>query len=86
VLFGQDALGERVGVVGLEDGNGALQDDDAVIQVLVDKMDGAAGDFCAVVEGLRWASRPGKAGSSEGWMLRMRLGKAAMNWGESRRM
>ena len=34
------------------DGDGALEDDDAVVQVLVDKMHGAAGYFDAVIEGL----------------------------------
>ena len=32
------------------------------------------------------ASRPGKDGSSAGWMFRMRCGKRAMNASESRRM
>jgi len=43
VLFGEDAGGERVGVVGFEDGDRALQDDDAVVEMLVDKMHRAAG-------------------------------------------
>ena len=34
VLFGEDAVCERVGVVGLENGDGALQDDGAVVGAL----------------------------------------------------
>ena len=65
VFFDQDALGERVGIVGLEDGNAALEDDNAVIQVLVDEVDGAAGEFAAVVEGLQLGFEAG-----EGWQQR----------------
>ena len=41
------------------------------------KMDGAAGDLCTEVEGLLLAVEAGEGpGSSEGWTLRMRLGKS----------
>ena len=36
VFFGEDAGSEGVGVVGVEDGDGALEDDYAVVEVLVD--------------------------------------------------
>jgi len=52
MLFNEDAGGEGVGGVGGEDGDGALEDDDAVVEVLVDKMDGAASELDSVVEGL----------------------------------
>lgn len=62
VLFDEDALGEGVRVVGFEDGYGALEDDGAVIEVLVDEVDGAAGDFYSVVEGLLLRIEAGKGG------------------------
>src|ERR1700722_10073383 len=65
VLFGEDALGEGVGVVGFEDGNRALQDNDAVIEMFIDEVDGAAGYFDAVVEGLGLGVEAG-----EGWKQR----------------
>jgi hypothetical protein len=52
VLFREDAVGEGVGVVGFKNRNGTLQNDGAVVEVLVDKVDSAAGDFDTVVEGL----------------------------------
>jgi len=62
VLFNQDSLGERVGVVGFEDGDGALENDWAVIEMFIDKMDGAAGYFYAVVKGLPLGFQAGKSG------------------------
>ena len=62
VLFDKDALGEGVRVVGFEDGNGALEDDGAVVEMFVDKVNGAAGDFYAVVEGLLLGVEAGKGG------------------------
>ena len=50
VLFDEDAVGEGVCVVGVENRDGALEDDGAVVEVFVDEVDGAAGDFHAVVE------------------------------------
>ena len=66
VLFGENAIGERVGVVGFEHGNGALQHDDAVVEVLVDKMNRAAGDLDAVVEGLGLRFEAGKGRQKRG--------------------
>lgn len=52
VLLGKDALGQRMRVVCGKDWHKALQDDDAVIQVFVHEMHGAAGDLYPIVEGL----------------------------------
>ena len=50
-LFGfEDALGERVGGVVVEDGDRLLPDDRAVVVFVVDEVDGAAGDLDAGVE------------------------------------
>ena len=62
MFFGEDALGERVGVVGVEDRDGALQDDGAVVEVFVDEVDGATRDFDAVVEGLLLSVEAGEGG------------------------
>ncbi len=60
VLLLQDARGERVRVIVIQHGHGALEDDDAVIEVLIDEMDGAAGDGAAVLEGLHLRVKTGK--------------------------
>lgn len=52
VLFGENAGGEGVGIVGIEHRDGTLENDDAVVEVLIDEVDGAAGDLDSVVEGL----------------------------------
>ena len=52
VLFSKDSVGEGVCVVGVENWNGTLLNDGAVVEVLVDKVDGAAGYFDSIVEGL----------------------------------
>src|SRR6266567_461739 len=41
-----------MGIIGVENRNGALKNDDSVIEVLIDKMDGAPGQFHAVVKSL----------------------------------
>ena len=66
VLFLEDARGEGIGVVGVEDGDGALEDDGTVVEVLVDEVDGAAGDFDAVVEGLVLGVEAGEGGQQGG--------------------
>ena len=66
VLFGENAGGEGVGVVGFEYGDGTLQNDCAVVQVLIDKMDGATGYFYAVFEGLSLCFEAGKGGKQRG--------------------
>lgn len=62
VFFDKDAVGEGVGVVSFENGNGALEDDDAVVEVLIDEVNGAAGDLDAVIEGLGLGFEAGKGG------------------------
>ena len=52
VFLFEDAGGEGGGVVVFVDGDGALEDDDAVVDVLVDEVDGAAGDVDAEGQGL----------------------------------
>jgi len=64
---------ERFHRVAVQYGNGGLNDDGAGIQVLVHKMNRAPGDLDAVLQRLALRIQAGKAGSSEGWMLRMRL-------------
>ena len=43
-----------------------LQDDDAVIELLVDEMHGAPSDLYAIVEGLLLRIQAGKPGNSDG--------------------
>jgi hypothetical protein len=52
VFFGQNPRGERLGVVGLQHRNSALQNNGSVIQMLIYKMHSAAGHLDAIVEGL----------------------------------
>ena len=67
MLLLEDAGGEGFGGVGVEDGDGVLQDDDAVVYGLVDEVDGAAGDFRSVVEGLVLGVEAGEGGEQR-WM------------------
>jgi hypothetical protein len=60
MLLDQDARGEGVGVVSFEDRDGALQDNDAMVQVLIDEMNGATGYLNAVFEGLALRFEAGK--------------------------
>ena len=62
VLFHEDAGAEGVGVVGFEDRDGALQDDYAMVEVLVDKVDCAASYFYAVIECLALGFEAGEGG------------------------
>ena len=66
MLFGEDALGEGVGVVGLENRNCTLENDGAVVEVFVDEVHGAAGDFHAVVEGLLLGVEARESGQQRG--------------------
>ena len=65
VLLFEDAGGEGCGCVVVVDGDGVLADDDAVVDGLVDEVDGASGDLCTVVEGLLLGVE-----SREGWEQR----------------
>ena len=75
VFFGEDAGSEGVGVVGVENGDGTLQDDCAVVEVLVDEVDGAAGDFHPVVEGLLLGVESGECGQERGMDIQDSVGE-----------
>jgi len=62
VFFGENAGGEGVGVVGVEYRNCALEDDYAMVEVLVDEVHGAAGDLDAVIGGLLLGIEAGECG------------------------
>jgi len=66
VFFDENAVGEGVGVVGVEDGDSALEDDGTVVEVFVDEVDGASGDFDSVIEGLPLGSEAGECGEQRG--------------------
>jgi hypothetical protein len=75
MLFGEDAVGKRVGVVGFQNGNSALQEDDAVVEMLVNEVDGAAGDFDAIFEGLGLRVEAGKRGQQRRMDVEDAVGK-----------
>ena len=52
MLLLENALGQRMLVVGVEHGNGLLHNDGAVIEFLIDKMDRTTGNLHTVGEGL----------------------------------
>ena len=62
VFFDEDSLGERVGVVALENWDRSLQDDGAVVEMFVDKVDRAAGNLDAVVKCLLLGVEAGECG------------------------
>lgn len=66
VLFDEDAGGERGRSVRVEDLDGALEDDNAVVDVLVDEVNGAAGYFCAELERLGLGFEAREAGQEAG--------------------
>lgn len=86
VLLFKYAFGESMVVIGGKDGDGSLDDDCAVVKVLVDKVDRAAGDLYAVVESLLLSVKAGK-GRKQGWMdIKDALRELLHEPGESRRM
>jgi hypothetical protein len=62
MFFDQNPAREGLDVVGVEDWDGALKDDYAVVQVFVHKMHSTTGDLDAVVEGLMLGFEAGKSG------------------------
>ena len=62
MLLLEDADGQGGGGVGVVDGYGSLEDDDTVVNGFVDEVDGAAGDFGSVVEGLLLGVEAGEGG------------------------
>ena len=77
MLLLENAVGESVGVVRGQDGDGSLEDDDAVVQLLIDKMDGAAGDLDAVVEGLLLRVEAGEGREQRGVDVEDAVGEGA---------
>jgi len=75
VLFGEDAFGEGVGVVGFENSNRSLENDSAVVEVLVDEVDGAAGDLYAVIECLLLGVEAGEGRQQRGMDVEDAVGK-----------
>ncbi len=75
MLLHQNAFGEGVLIVGGENGNGLLQDNGAVIEVLVHKVNGAAAELDAVIEGLLLRFEAGKSGQQRGMDVQDSLGK-----------
>jgi hypothetical protein len=51
MLLSEDSRGEGVVSIFIKHRHGCLNDDGAGIEKLIDEVDGAAGDFDAVVEG-----------------------------------
>ena len=62
VFFAQDAGREGVGGILIEDGDACLGDDGAGVESFIDEVHGAAGDFCAMDEGLMLRVKAGKRG------------------------
>ena len=86
VLFGEDALRQGMRVVRLEDRDAALQHNDAVIQMLIDVVHGAAGDFYAVVEGLCLCVEAGEGGQQRRMDVENAIGVGGDEAWESKRM
>ena len=76
MFLGQNPLGERVRVVRLQHRNHPLRHDHTMIQMLIDKMDRAAGHPHAVVEGLRLRFKAGKGRQQRGMNVENAIGKS----------
>ena len=71
----QDALGQSVLVVGVKDRDCGLQDDGAGVEIFVDEVDGATGEFDAVIEGLFLRFKAGEGREERGMDIKDALGK-----------
>ena len=71
----QDALGKGVLVVGVENRDGGLENDGAGVEIFVDEVDGAAGKFDTVVEGLLLRFEAGEGGEKRRVNIKDALGK-----------
>ena len=72
-----NALGQAVVIVSVQHWNSRLnQDRSGIVEVLGDQVNRATSKANAGPEGLSTPSSPLKLGSSDGWMLIRRLGKA----------
>ena len=76
MLLFQDALGKGVLVVGVENRDGGLENDGAGVEIFVDEVDGAAGKFYAVFEGLLLRFEAGEGWEKRGMDIQDALGKA----------
>ena len=76
MLLFQDTGGKRVLVVGIEDRDSGLQDDGAGVEVFVDEVDGATGEFDAIVEGLLLGFEARKGREERGMNVQDSLGKS----------
>ena len=81
MFFFQDARGKGVLVVGIEDRDGGLKDDGAGVEIFVDEVDGAAGEFYAVVEGLLLRFEAGERGEERGMDVEDALGEGGYEEG-----
>jgi len=75
VLFGKNALGESGRIVCFEHGNCVLQNNRAVVKVLIDKVHGAAGDLDSVIEGLLLCIEAGEGRQQRGMDVENAIGK-----------
>lgn len=75
VLLFEDASGEVVVSVVVMDADGALQDDDAMVDSFVDEVNGAAGDVGTVVEGLLLGAEAGEGGKQRGMDVKDAVGE-----------
>jgi len=75
MLLFQDALGKGVLVVGIENRDDGLKNYGAGIEIFVDEMDGAAGEFDAVIEGLPLRFEAGERRKERGMDIEDALGK-----------
>jgi len=66
VFLDQNSLGEGVCVVRIKHRDGALQNDRAVVQFFIHKMNRASGDLCPVVQGLLVRIQTWKGGEQRG--------------------
>jgi hypothetical protein len=62
MFFGEDAGGEGFYRVGVEYGNRRLEEDGTAIEIFIDKMNGATGDFDAMRERLVLSIEAGEGG------------------------
>ena len=67
MLLLENAFCKRMGIILLQDWHGFLQDDDTVIQLLVDKVYGAARDLYSVIKCLLLCIEP-REGRQQRWM------------------
>src|ERR1019366_6470713 len=75
MLLGQNAGCERVRIVGLKHGDCTLQHDESMVEVLIDKVHGAACYFDAIIKSLRLRLEAGKGGKQRRMNVEDAIGK-----------